>query len=53
MDFIGAHRLLFRKAGPVAPIEEDPVNPKLPPQGFYPRQVLMDMTFALLIMSWP
>ena len=50
MGFIGVHLLLFRKAGPAGPIEEDPVNPKLPPQGFYPRQVLMDMTFALLIM---
>ncbi len=48
--FIGAHILLFRKAGPAGPIEEDPINPKLPPEGFYPRQVLMDMTFALLIM---
>ena len=50
MGFIGVHLLLFRKAGPAGPIEEDPIHPKLPPQGFYPRQVLMDMTFALLIM---
>jgi ubiquinol-cytochrome c reductase cytochrome b subunit len=50
MGFIGAHILLFRKAGPAGPINEDPVTPKLPPQAFYPRQVLMDMTFALLIM---
>ncbi len=48
--FIGAHILLFRKAGPAGPIEEDPIAPKLAPEGFYPRQVLMDMTFALLIM---
>ena len=48
--FIGAHILLFRKAGPAGPMEEDPVTPKLAPEGFYPRQVLMDMTFALLIM---
>ena len=26
------------------------VNPKLPPESFYPRQVLMDMAFALLLM---
>ena len=48
--FIAAHIVLFRKAGPAGPIAEDPVNPKLAPEGFYPRQVLMDMAFALLIM---
>lgn len=48
--FIAAHILLFRKAGPAGPIEEDPIVPKMAPEGFYPRQVLMDMTFALLIM---
>ncbi|MEO6964649.1 MAG: cytochrome b N-terminal domain-containing protein, partial [Acidobacteriaceae bacterium] len=48
--FIGIHIALFRKAGPAGPIKEDPVNPKLPPESFYPRQVIMDMAFALLIM---
>jgi ubiquinol-cytochrome c reductase cytochrome b subunit len=48
--FIAAHIFLFRKAGPAGPINEDPVEPKLAPEGFYPRQVLMDMAFALLIM---
>lgn len=48
--FIGAHILLFRKAGPAGPIAEDPISPKMAPEGFYPKQVLMDMTFALLIM---
>jgi ubiquinol-cytochrome c reductase cytochrome b subunit len=48
--FIAAHILLFRKAGPAGPIAEDPINPKMAPEGFYPKQVLMDMTFALLIM---
>ena len=48
--FIATHILLFRKAGPAGPINEDPITPKLAPEGFYPRQVLMDMTFALLIM---
>jgi mono/diheme cytochrome c family protein len=48
--FIGVHIVLFRKAGPAGPIEEDPITPKLAPEGFYPRQVLMDMAFALLIM---
>jgi ubiquinol-cytochrome c reductase cytochrome b subunit len=49
--FIGAHILLFRKAGPAGPASEDPVSPKLPVETFYPRQVLMDMGFALIIMA--
>jgi ubiquinol-cytochrome c reductase cytochrome b subunit len=47
---IGLHIALFRKAGAAGPIEEDPVHPKLPPESFYPRQVLMDMAFAMLLM---
>jgi ubiquinol-cytochrome c reductase cytochrome b subunit len=47
---VGAHILLFRKAGPAGPITEDPIEPKLAPENFYPRQLLMDMGFALLIM---
>jgi ubiquinol-cytochrome c reductase cytochrome b subunit len=49
--FIGAHVLLFRKAGPAGPVNEDPLAPKLPAETFYPRQVLLDMSFALLIMA--
>lgn len=48
--FIGLHIALFRKAGAAGPINEDPIHPKLPPESFYPRQVLMDMAFALLLM---
>ncbi len=48
--FIAAHIFLFRKAGAAGPINEDPVHPKLPPEGFYPRQVLLDMALALLLM---
>lgn len=47
---IGLHIALFRKAGAAGPINEDPVAPKLPPESFYPRQVIMDMAFALLLM---
>jgi ubiquinol-cytochrome c reductase cytochrome b subunit len=47
---IGSHIALFRKAGPAGPISEDPLQPKLPPESFYPRQVIMDMAFALLLM---
>ena len=48
--FIAAHIFLFRKAGAAGPINEDPVQPKLAPESFYPRQVLMDMALALLLM---
>ena len=49
--FIGAHIFLFRKAGPAGPMHEHPVEPKLHPERFYPRQVLFDMGFALLIVA--
>ncbi len=48
--FIAIHIFLFRKAGAAGPINEDPIHPKLKPEGFYPRQVLMDMAFAMLLM---
>ena len=48
--FISIHIYLFRKAGAAGPIKQDPINPKLAPEGFYPRQVLMDMALALLLM---
>jgi len=48
--FIAAHIFLFRKAGAAGPINEDPIHPKLKPEGFYPKQVVMDMAMALLIM---
>ena len=47
---IAIHIFLFRKAGAAGPMSEDPIEPKLPPESFYPRQVLMDMGFALLLM---
>lgn len=47
--FICAHLFLFRKAGPAGPINEDPIQPTLPAQKFYPRQLIMDMSVALLI----
>ncbi|MGA8044466.1 MAG: cytochrome b N-terminal domain-containing protein [Terracidiphilus sp.] len=48
--FIAIHIFLFRKAGAAGPINEDPVEPKMAPEGFYPKQVLMDMAFAMLLM---
>lgn len=49
MGLVAAHVYLFRKAGAAGPPSEDPVNPKLPTQRFYPRQVLMDTAVALLM----
>lgn len=47
---IAIHIYLFRKAGAAGPPNEDPLEPKLHPESFYPRQVLMDMAFAMLLM---
>ncbi len=49
--FIAAHVFLFRKAGPAGPVSEDPLEPKLATETFYPRQVLLDMGFVLLIVA--
>jgi len=50
-SFIAAHIFLFRKAGPAGPVQEHPIAPKLAPEPFYPRQVMFDMGFVLLIMA--
>jgi ubiquinol-cytochrome c reductase cytochrome b subunit len=50
-SFIAVHIALFRKAGAAGPTNEDPVKPHLPAQMFYPRQVLIDMGFVLLVMG--
>lgn len=49
--FIAIHVFLFRKAGAAGPITENPIEPKSPSESFYPRQVLMDMAFAMLLMA--
>ncbi len=49
--FVVAHVFLFRKAGAAGPIKEHPVEPKLRVEMFYPKQVLLDMAFALLVMG--
>jgi ubiquinol-cytochrome c reductase cytochrome b subunit len=49
--FVAAHIVFFRKAGPAGPMHEHPITPKLKPEPFYPRQVLFDMGFALLVVS--
>src|SRR5438477_1261670 len=47
--FIATHVYLFRKAGAAGPPSEDPVNPQMPTQRFYPRQVVMDTIVALVM----
>lgn len=49
IGFIAMHVYLFRKAGAAGPPSEDPINPRLPTQRFYPRQVVMDTVVALLM----
>jgi ubiquinol-cytochrome c reductase cytochrome b subunit len=51
IGFIAAHVFFFRKAGAAGPIKEDPVHPKLPAVPFYPRQVVMDAIFAIVLIG--
>lgn len=59
--FVATHVYAFRKAGAAGPINEDPANPKLPAERFYPKQLVMDMGFAMLVIvalgllafAWP
>jgi ubiquinol-cytochrome c reductase cytochrome b subunit len=47
--FVAVHIYLFRKAGAAGPIKEDPVEPQLPPESFYPKQVILDLIFSMLL----
>lgn len=47
--FVAIHIYLFRKAGAAGPISESPVRPKQKTESFYPRQLIMDLGFALLL----
>lgn len=49
LTFVGAHLFLFRKAGPAGPPSADPIAPKGKTETFYPKQVVMDAVFALLL----
>jgi ubiquinol-cytochrome c reductase cytochrome b subunit len=51
ITFIAGHVFFFRKAGAAGPIREDPISPKLPSVPFYPRQVLMDAAFAVVLIG--
>ncbi len=46
---VAAHVYLFRKAGAAGPIQGDATTLKQTTEAFYPRQVLFDIVFALLI----
>jgi ubiquinol-cytochrome c reductase cytochrome b subunit len=47
--FVAIHVYLFRRAGAAGPIQGDPEKLKRTAEPFYPRQVLFDVIFALLI----
>ena len=47
--FVAVHVYGFRKAGAAGPPKENPIVPKLPTEPFYPKQLVMDMGFAMLI----
>ena len=46
---VAIHIYLFRKAHAAGPISEDLLNPKQKPEPFYPRQLLMDLSFVLVL----
>ena len=48
-SLIAMHVCLFRRAGPAGPVTEDAVAPRLPAEPFYPKQLIVDAAFALVI----
>src|SRR5437899_12577967 len=52
LGFIAAHVLLFRRAGPAGPFQGDPQALKRSTEPFYPKQVVFDLLFALVIIGW-
>jgi ubiquinol-cytochrome c reductase cytochrome b subunit len=49
--FVAGHIFLFRKAGSAGPMDENPVTPTKPTEQFYPKQVIMDIGFATILMA--
>ncbi len=47
--FVAIHIFLFRQAGAAGPVSESPVHPRQPSEPFYPRQLLMDLSFTLVL----
>jgi ubiquinol-cytochrome c reductase cytochrome b subunit len=48
---VAIHIFMFRRAGAAGPVNEDPVEPRMRSEMFYPKQVLMDMAFALVLIA--
>ncbi len=51
LAFIGAHLTLFRKAGPAGPPSVDPIAPQGKWETFYPKQMVIDVVFALILIA--
>ncbi len=49
--FVGLHVYLFRKAGSAGPVSEHPIMPQQKAEQFYPKQVLMDIAFATVLIG--
>src|SRR6266851_5769133 len=49
--FVAIHVFLFRRAGAAGPIQGEPAALKESTELFYPKQVLFDIVFALLIIA--
>ncbi len=49
--FVAAHIFLFRKAGSAGPMDEHPFEPKQQTEQFYPKQVIMDIVFATILVG--
>jgi ubiquinol-cytochrome c reductase cytochrome b subunit len=49
--FVAIHVLSFRKAGPAGPIQGSPEDLRKKAEPFYPRQILFDIIFALVIIG--
>jgi len=49
--FVGLHVFLFRKAGSAGPVSEDSFEPMQKTEQFYPKQVVMDIIFATVLVG--
>ncbi|MGH9432483.1 MAG: cytochrome b N-terminal domain-containing protein [Terriglobia bacterium] len=47
--FVVLHLFMLRKRGAAGPINEDPFEPKLETELFYPGQVMRDLAFAIIV----
>src|SRR5207244_10693780 len=49
--FVAMQVYSFREAGAAGPVTVDPVSAKLPTTPFYPKQLVMDLGFAMLTIA--